>query len=235
MTTIEKLLVLQERDRTIRQLAQESVDIPARKQLIETRLKNHREAVAKAQDELKKNSAGIKQVELEVDARRQKILKLRDQQGSIKTNQEYKAIEHEVASLQKQISEIEDREMELMESTEALKAKLAEAEQVLKREQSFVDGDMKNLDTRLAVIEGEIVQAKAAREKVVPDIDPEWLARYQRILNHTGNLAIVPVEGVSCGGCHMRLPPQQIQDAKRAERMVPCSFCGRLLFVPQHT
>lgn len=232
MTTIEKLLVLQDRDRQIRSLTQETVDIPARKQLIDQRLKNHREAVAKAQEELKKNAAGIKEVELEIDTRKQKILKLRDQQGQIKTNQEYRAIENEVGAMQTQIREIEEREIGLMEAAELLKARLAEAELILKKEQAFVESDMKNLDARLASLQGEIDAVKAAREKILPEIDPDWLARYQRIFTNKGDVAVVPVERGSCGGCHMQLPPQQIHLARRGTDMVPCSFCGRLLFTP---
>lgn len=234
MTTIEKLLVLQDRDRKIRSLIQETVDIPARKKLIDERLRNHREAVAKAQDELKKNASATKDVELEIESRKTRTLKLRDQQGQIKTNQEYRAIEHEVGALQTQIREIEEREIVFMESAETTRARLAEAEQVLKREQTFVEADMKNLDARLANIQSEIDAVKAEREKLLPDIDAEWLARYQRIFNNKGGLAIVSVEGGSCGGCHMQLPPQQVHHARRGTEMVTCSFCGRLLFSPHH-
>ena len=234
MTTIEKLLVLQDRDRKIRALTQETVDIPARKQLIDQRLRNHRDAVAKAHDELKKNAAGIKEVELEIESRKTKTLRLRDQQGQIKTNQEYRAIENEVATLKAQIGEIEENEIVLMEAAEALRTKCAEAEAVLKREQASVDTDSKVLDERLANIKAEIEVVKAEREKLLPDLDPEWLSRYQRIFANKGDVAIVPVESGSCGGCHMRLPPQQVHDSKRATTMVPCSFCGRLLYTPAY-
>lgn len=235
MTTIEKLLVLQDRDRKIRQLTQETIDIPARKQLIEQRIQGQKNAVQAAQDDLKKNAAGIKEVELEIDTKKAKILKLREQQGSIKTNQEYRAIENEVATLQFQIRDVEEREISLMESAEQIRARLAEVEAILKREQSVIATDMGALDARLKNIQAEIEQVKADREKLLPDIDPDWLSRYQRILKHTNDHAIVSVDKGSCGGCHMRLPPQQVQDAKRATAMVPCSFCGRLLYVPPYS
>ncbi len=232
MTTIEKLLVLQDRDRKIRSLTQETVDIPARKKLIDDRMRGHRDAVAKIHDDMKRNMADTNEVELEITSRRQKILKLRDQQGQIKTNQEYRAIENEIATIQQQIRETEDREIVLMEAAEALRTQLALAEQTQKREQSSVESDMQSLDARLANIEAEISQVKAEREKILPDIDAGWLARYQRIFENKGDFAMAPVEGGSCGGCHMRLPPQQVHLARRGTDMVPCSFCGRLLYTP---
>lgn len=234
MTTIEKLMVLQDRDRKIMALMKEGTDIPVRKQLIEQRLKNYRDAVAKAQEELKKNAAGIKEVELEIETRKAKILKLRDQQGSVKTNQEYRAIENEVAALNVQIKEIEEREIVLMEAAEVLRSKIAEVEGILKREQGGVAEECKVLDARFGNIQGELDAVKADREKLLPDIEPDWLSRYQRILANKGDIAVVQVESGSCGGCHMKLPPQQVQDAKRATSMVPCSFCGRLLFTPTY-
>lgn len=235
MTTIEKLLVLQDRDRKLIALTKEANDIPVRKQLIEQRLKNHKDALAKAQDDLKKNAAATKEVELEIETRKSKILKLRDQQGSVKTNQEYRAIENEVAALNLQIKEIEEREIVLMEQAETLRAKIAEADGVLKKEQGGVAEECKVLDARLGNIKGELDSVKAEREKLLPDIESDWLSRYQRILANKGDIAIVQVEGGSCGGCHMKLPPQQVHDAKRATNMVPCSFCGRLLFTPMYS
>lgn len=230
MTTIEKLLVLQDRDRKIRQLTQETTDIPARKQLIEQRLKNHRDAVHSGHEELKRNAADIRANELEVETRKQKILKLREQQGAVKTNEQYRAIENEVATLGQQIRVYEDKEIELMEAAEAIKARVGEVETLLKREESGVHEDRRTLDERLKNILTDIEQVKQERAKLLPDIDETWLARYERIFQHKGDFAIVPVENGSCGGCHMRLPPQQVHDAKRAQTMVACSFCGRLLY-----
>ena len=152
----------------------------------------------------------------------------------MKTNELYRAIENEVATVGQQIRGFEDKEIELMEAAEAIKARVGEVESTLKREMSGVDQDLKSLDDRLKNILTEIEQVKQDREKLLPDIDPVWLSRYQRIFQHTGNFAVVPVENGSCGGCHMRLPPQQVHDAKRAQTMVACSFCGRLLYHPNY-
>lgn len=230
MTTIEKLLVLQERDRRIRQLSKESEDIPARRSLIESRLKEHKEALQAAQEELKKKQSGAKQVELEIETLKQRILKLREQQNSIKSNEEYRAIEKEVANIQKQIRDQEDAEIVIMEDMEKSREGIREAEGRLKQEEAIVQTDVVALEQRLKNLQGEIAKLKTDRQALVHDVDASWLSRYERTFKHTGDYGLVPVENGSCGGCHMRLPPQVVQNAKKSLNMVFCGFCGRILY-----
>ncbi|MCB1102832.1 MAG: hypothetical protein KDL10_10735, partial [Kiritimatiellae bacterium] len=135
MTTIEKILDLQERDRRLRQLSQELTDIPARQKLVETRLQQHRDSVKQAQDALNHNLSAIKQVELDVDARQTRIRKFLDEQTKVKNNDQYRALDQEIRSLRKQIREIEEREIKLMEEGEILKARVEELKESLSREE----------------------------------------------------------------------------------------------------
>lgn len=230
MTTIDKLLVIQDRDRRIRQLTRESEDIPARRKLSEERLKEHKESLAAAQELLKKNAAAIKGVELEIDTAKQRILKLREQQAAIKTNEQYRAMNAEVAGVEKQIREFEDREIVLMEETEGLRANVVRMEQRLKQEDEIVQSDRVQLEDRLKAIQAEIDRLKQERAGLVGDVDTEWLSRYDRTFKHHPDFAMVPVDQAACGGCHMKLPPQVIQNVKRNQAMVCCSFCGRILY-----
>lgn len=230
MTTIDKLLVVQDRDRRIRQLSKESEDIPARRKLSEERLKEHKESLHAAQELLKKNAAAIKGVELEIDTAKQRILKLREQQVSIKTNEQYRAMNSEVAGVEKQIREFEDREIVLMEETEGLRANAAHMEQRLKQEDVIVQSDRVQLEERLKAIQAEIERLKQERAGLAADVDPDWLTRYDRTFKHHPDFALVPVDQAACGGCHMKLPPQVVQNVKRNQAMVCCSFCGRILY-----
>lgn len=230
MTTLEKLLVLQDRDRKLRQLLQETRDIPARKLLIESRLKSNREAHLLAEENLKKNTTAIKAVELEIETVKETVKKYRNQQGSIKNNDQYRALEREIRENLGRIRELEEREIVLMEETEALKVAVADREKALKSDEASVDVDVKALDERLKNIEGEIVEARKNRDGLTDGIDESWLSRYSRIFNNKGDYALVPVENGTCGGCHMKVPPQLVQDAKRGDTMVSCSYCGRLLY-----
>jgi len=63
--------------------------------------------------------------------------------------------------------------------------------------------------------------------------DPALLAKYTRILKNKRDFAVVLVEsGGHCGGCHMKLPPQVIHDARNPQKIVGCNFCGRIVYNP---
>ena len=230
LSMIEKLLVLQDRDRKIRQLQKENEDIPARKKLIESRLQEYKQNVQASHDAVKKNASAAKQLELDIESHKQRILKFREQQGQIKTNEQYRALEEEIKTAHKQIREVEDREIVLMEESETLKAQAAQTEQRLKQEESVIQSDIGNMDQRIKNNQAEIAKLQEERKTLTTDIDPDWLGRYERVFKHTGDYALVPIENAGCGGCHMKIQPQLIQDVKRNQNMISCTFCGRVLY-----
>jgi predicted nucleic acid-binding Zn-ribbon protein len=229
MSMVEKLLVVQSRDCKLRDIDRELRDIPLRKQHEKQRLEEHTKAHAEAEERLKGLQAEIKELELESEARRDKIAKLRQQQMQLKTNKEFKAMELEIKAVEDEISEIEDRELGLMERVENARREQAERKQDLSEEESAVKQDLVVLDERAAQLAAEMEGIKAERETLAREVDPEWLASYTRIFERR-NLALVPIEGGVCGGCHMKLPPYALHDARKQAEMVLCTYCGRLLY-----
>lgn len=227
---IEDLLTIQERDRRLIHLRIERQELPSRKKLIEQRLQTARDMLAQAENDLKHGQSQLKQLELETEDLKQKIARMRTQQNSVKTNDEYRILEREIGDALGRIRGVEDRELEQMERIEALRAdaerrrsELAVAEDRVGVEKAEVDRMEKNLDAELSALE-------AGRAEVLAGIPPEWLARYERIMKHWGDYAVVRVEHGSCGGCHMKLQPQSIHDTRKGLDVNVCTFCGRLLY-----
>jgi len=214
-TILEQLLVLQERDQKLSKLNRELEDIPARQQDIEAKLDGHKEALRAVQEDQKKKAATMKEIEGEIEARKQKIGKFREQQFQIKSNVEYKALEHEIAVVQKEISGLEDREIDLMEQMEEM------------------NDEVVSLRKRTEQIEAEMAALRSERQTLVVGIPADWLARYEKIFQRRqGDHAIARIEHGACGGCHMKLPPQVVHDTKKSLSIMHCSFCGRMLYLP---
>jgi predicted nucleic acid-binding Zn-ribbon protein len=76
----------------------------------------------------------------------------------------------------------------------------------------------------------EIEKLKAERVTLAASVDESYLSRYERIMRHRQDVAVVPVQHGNCGGCHLQLPPQVAHQAKRSEEMVTCEQCGRILY-----
>ena len=75
------------------------------------------------------------------------------------------------------------------------------------------------------------LELRVQRPELVDSVDAAWLSRYERILQHRGDFAVVGIERGVCMGCHMQLPPQLVHDARKQDTLTTCSFCGRILFV----
>lgn len=228
-TAVAKLLVVQEHDSRIREINKELQDIPARKEEEEAKLAGHKELLAQIQEDLKAKQAEVKKLELETEARREKIAKLRQQQLELKTNKEFKAMEAEIKVIEDEISDLEEQELGELEEIEKARAEAEENKKKLLEEETAVQSDLRALNERVSSIEVELKEVQAARDSAASEVDPEWLRMYEPIFKRKGK-GLVPVEGEVCGGCHMQLPPYILHDRKKEAVMVTCDHCGRLLY-----
>ncbi|MFC1461816.1 zinc ribbon domain-containing protein, partial [Verrucomicrobiota bacterium] len=225
------LLVVQERDRRIARCLNEFNNIPVRQKAIETNTSQRREAWETAKDTLKTKQASIHQLDVEIEAERGQVTKLREQQFQIKSNDEYKALNHEIAHIQEKIKELEDREIELLEDIETAEADVASIESELGAEEISVKQEVQELEKRRRVLESEIDEIKKDRDMLSSDIEPDWLSRYNRIMENRKDFALVGMDKNStCGSCHMKLPPQMMHDVRKGDTMVSCTYCSRLLY-----
>ena len=228
---IEQLLVLQACDQEIRRLRKEVDDIPLRKQQIESRLGAHKEGQAQAEHALLEAKARIKHLEGEIDAARQQIQKFREQQLQIKSNDGYKALEKEIATAQMGIRGLEDQELAAMEAVEEAKTAAAGRHEALAKEQVRVDGEIQAFMQRSSGLGDELKRKEEERKQLVAEIDPTWLARYERLFAKQRDAAIALVEHGTCGSCHMKLSPSQVVEARKSDTLTLCDFCGRMLYL----
>lgn len=229
-TTIARLVTLQEHDRRAVRLEKESEDVPARSAHIEASIQKEKDAVAEAQDRLNHQLSAAKQVELDVESSKERIATLRNQQFQVKSNDDYRTLEREIATVEEGIRKLEDSEIEIMERMEEAKSFINEKESELKRGEAQVTVHLDSLNKRLADIKVEMKQLEVERTSLLEGIDPDWLARYERLLAHTGDYALVAVHNGGCGRCHMKLPPQVSHDARKGDSIVSCPYCGRMLY-----
>ena len=230
LSEIEKLLVLQEHDVRIRQIERELRDIPERKKDEESRLATHKAEAAGAEEHQKGRQAAIKELELEVASRREKILKLRGQQMSLKTNKEFQAVDSEIRTVENEISELENKELELMALLEDANLALAARRKALTEEDAVVQRDVSAWDGRAKALEAELTGLRAKRTEAATHVrQTAWMGLYDRVFSRKDN-ALVPIENGVCGGCHMQLPPYVVHEMKKQDTLVTCNYCGRLLY-----
>src|SRR5215467_6488928 len=125
---LEKLIELEKIDREIARLSEEVATLPKRVAAIEEKLAGDKADVEKAKAAIKANEAGRRKLETDIQGFQQKIVKYREQSSSVKTNDEYRALMHEVEFAEKHISACEDKILELMISLDAEEKALKTAE-----------------------------------------------------------------------------------------------------------
>ncbi|MFH1502022.1 MAG: C4-type zinc ribbon domain-containing protein [Candidatus Eisenbacteria bacterium] len=159
-------------------------------------------------------------------------LKLKDLEGKrlqIKTNEEYAALLLEIEHTRTAISDAEDRILRGLEiaedGTAALEAARAEADSA----ERILDERIKSLSVELGRLDDAVAIKKDERLRLTTRIDAITLGRYERLLESKGDAAVCWVSNGACSACRMRLPPQMVIEVKRADTLIECQSCGRIL------
>ena len=230
-SNLDQLIALQEKDRKLLQLRREARNLPEKKKSVEAKLAGALAALEAAKSEMTKATLEIRDIEQAVETLKAQVRKYKSQQFEIRSNEAYRALEDEIRDVNRNINQQEERELVLMEKMESLKQAVADKEAVLAREQETVAVEIAELDRRLERIQADLGEREADRATVAARVEPEWLSRYEVILKNKGDAALARVEGSGvCGGCFMKLTPQQVFDIRNTPNMVFCNYCGRMLY-----
>ena len=230
---LEPIVALQKKDRRLIKIMREVRDIPQRKNDIEAQLSGSKQKLETALDSRKHTEATLKELELEVEVCNEKVTKYKTQQMEAKTNDQYRAFVKEIGVVEAEIKELEEKEIQLMEALEQGKAIVEECEARLNGEKEAIADELAELDARAAELDERAERMKADRSRAAESCDKALLQKYTRILNNKRDFAVVMIEsGGHCGGCHMKLPPQVVNDARNPTKLVGCNFCGRIVYNP---
>lgn len=230
---LESIYALQKKDRRLIKLMREIRDIPQRKSDIEAQLAGSAQKLETAINSRMHTEASLKDLEVEVESLKEKVIKYKQQQMEATTNDQYRAFVKEIGAVEREISGLEDKEIALMEDLEKGKAIVAECEEKLGGEKAGISDELGELDDRSAELTEQLELMKADRMRAAEQCDKAVLQKYTRIMNNKRDFAVVMVEpGNHCGGCHMKLPPQVANDARNPTKIVACNFCGRIVYNP---
>lgn len=226
---LEKLIELEKADREIARLTDEVAALPRRVAAIEDKLADDKAAVEHAKAAIKTNEANRRKLESDIQSFQQKIVKYREQSSSVKTNDEYRALMHEVEFTEKQISGSEDKILELMIALEAEEKALKTAETQMKAETAEVEKEKREAHTRTEEDEKLLAELGSKRAQLRSGIGDNALAHYDRVMRQRKS-AIAEGRGQKCMACFVMLRPQTWQEVRSNENIITCSSCGRILY-----
>jgi len=225
---IEHLISLQHTDRQIQRLKNEIAELPKRVAAIEQKLAGTKAALEKARVAVKADDAAKRKYETAITDLRTKISKYRDQSLDVKTNDQYKALMHEIQFAEKEIAANEDKILELMVNAEIRDKEVKAAEAELKEETVEIEKEKTLARERTAQDEKELTEWNTKRDTARAAVDPDLLRHFDRVSKFRGS-GIAEVRDQKCMGCSVVLRPQTYNEV-RGGKLIYCDSCQRVLF-----
>jgi predicted nucleic acid-binding Zn-ribbon protein len=226
---LEKLIELERVDREITRLTEEVAALPKRVAAIEGKLADDKAAVESAKAAIKANEASRRKLEGEIQGFQQKIVKYREQSSSVKTNDEYRALMHEVEFSEQHISACEDKILELMITLEAEEKELKTAEAALKVEMAEVEKEKTSAHVRTAEDEKLLAELSEKRSGLRPGVSDSSLAHYDRVMRQRKS-AVAEARSQKCMACFVMVRPQTWEEIRTNEQIITCGSCGRIFY-----
>jgi len=226
---IEKLLVLQDRDRKIRALKQELKLAPTERKEFEDKLADAIKKLDATKLKAKEIEVERKKLENEVQSKKDTIAKYQTQKFQTRKNEEFQALNNEIKRYEGEIQTIEDRELELMESADKMKEQVAETDKETQAVKAQVERQLANIASKIDAVGAQLKEIETERAKLSEDVEEDLLDIYNRLFT-SKNEAVVALEHGVCMGCHMTLTTQTVVRVKGSREIVHCEQCGRILY-----
>ena len=226
---LENLKQLQVADKEIQRLKEEVAALPKRVAVIEEKLAATKAKLEKAKGAAKADEAARKKYEANILDLQGKISKFRDQSLAVKTNEQYKALMHEIQFAEQEIRANEDKILDVMMNTEARDNDVKAAEIELKAETAEIEKEKEQARQRTAEDEKLLAEWNAKRDGLRSGIDPDTLRRYERVMKYRGS-GLSEVRDQKCTTCQVMLRPQTYNEVRAGQKIIECESCQRLLY-----
>lgn len=200
---------------------------------LEVSLASLRNDITTAQTEVADLARALTRAEGEVqvvDSRARKDQELLDS-GAITSPKQLSELQHEITSLARRQSELEDAELEVMELVEQAQNGVA----ALAKASAAAQGERETLaaarDVALTDISRDRALALSGRSMLVGNIAPDLVRLYSKLREDNGGVGAAPLRGNRCEGCHMQLPPTELAAVRSAapDEVLRCEECLRIL------
>lgn len=232
---LQHLIRLQYLDTEIDAARRRIAEIPGVQQALDERLAGQTAAVDAVKQRLVASQTARREIEKDVAAIQTRLSKYKDQLMEVKTNKEYQAMQKEIATADAAVRSQEDRILERMEEAETLARELKASEAELKRQQAEIAAERKALDAEAAALEQTADERSSARGELSKQLSPAALRLFEHVSKQRKGLAVAEVRDGVCTVCHVRLRPQVYNEVRRAESLIQCESCLRILyFLPQN-
>ena len=228
---LERLIQLQRQETVMAEARAAIIQQPQKVAALDTRLDEAKRAVESIKDQLKANHDRRRELEKDVALYQGRLTKFKDQLMAVKTNREYQAMQHEIATAQSDLGSVEEKVLERMLEADELNAAAKRAEATLAAQSKEIESQKTALQQELASTESSLKEATESRATLVKALEPRLVALFEHVAKARKGVAICSAtrDGL-CSVCHVRLRPPVFQQVRHNDSIVQCESCQRVLY-----
>lgn len=227
---LERLIRLQEIESKAAAARRRAADLPERMAALDARLAAARDALAAARDALAANQARRRTLDRDVAAAQQRLAKYKDQLMEVKTNDEYHAMQHQIAAAAAELERVEEQLLLNLIEADEMGAAVKAAEARLAGEEAAVAGERRALEAEAAELRALAERSVTERAALAAEMDRAHVELFDRIARMRQGLAVARAEAELCTACHVRLRPQVYNQVRQNETVIQCESCHRILY-----
>jgi predicted nucleic acid-binding Zn-ribbon protein len=227
---LKALEELQQIDLEANEVKAELDALPARRAEAEAAVTAARRSWEDEKARLEGNEKERRQLESLLGMERDKVKKWEGRLGEIKTPREYAALSREIDIARKTNDGQSEQLKELVAQAGELKKNVDAREEELSEREAAAQAAVEEIDKKRAAAEEKMKGLETRRAAAVKLVDPGLLAKYENIKRRRAGVAIAPVVGMTCKGCHRNIPPQLAITLQRANSIETCPNCHRIIY-----
>lgn len=227
------LVELQRRDTKLMELRRLRTELPVELERIDEEIQRQRAQLQEAREHLEELKLRRRKRERDLEVEVEKVKRSQSRLYEAKTNKEYQALLKEIESVKENIGTLEEEILLLLEKTDATVAELNAREEAFREAEKAMSAQRDSIIAELGGLESQELQLQEQREQAATHIDENWMGVYAKVAKRYGGLAVVRVDGGTCQGCFLSLPPQLYNEILKNARVVQCPFCSRFVYHEQ--
>ena len=227
---LKRLVELQDIESRAAVAAKAIAEAPGRIAALDALLQSATAALAAAKQSLTDNQSHRRSIDKDLISAQQRQEKYREQLMAVKTNDEYRAMQHQIETVGAEVLQHEERVLVSMLEADEVNASIKKAEAAMKAAQTKVAQERAAIENDVKANQAVLAECNATRDKVIAALDNKGVIdTFQRIAKVRGT-AVARAEGERCTVCQVRLRPAVFAEVRRNDSIVQCDSCNRILY-----
>lgn len=229
-TEFENLIKLQKLDIEIRNTSVLLDDIPHQIEEIDKKSEESLQIVQAAKDNFSQNQKRRRDLESELQDKKEKIEKYKRQLNEIKTNKEYSSLLKEIDATNAKFDSLEEGIIGEMLSADDIEKEIKAASKKAEEVQAELTKKKEGIFQEKNKAEEKLKDLEAEKEELLPKIPSDQMKLYKQISRIKNGIVLSPVTEEFCTMCHMRVRPQMVNELIAETQIITCENCGRILY-----